>query len=54
MLGAIIDLENAGIPVRFAYDIYEEQTGKVMVKKKGGNYYLAILIISIRRNNFIW
>jgi exopolysaccharide biosynthesis polyprenyl glycosylphosphotransferase len=41
MLGAIIDLENAGIPVRFAYDIYEEQTGKVMVKKKGDNYYLA-------------
>lgn len=41
LVSALIDLENAGIPVRFAYDIYEEQTGKVMVKKKNGNYYLA-------------
>lgn len=37
----IIDCEHAGISSVYATDVYEVQTGKVMVKKKNQDYYLA-------------
>ena len=38
---ALIRLEEQGTRVRFAYDIYEQLTGRVMVKFKNGQYFLA-------------
>jgi exopolysaccharide biosynthesis polyprenyl glycosylphosphotransferase len=37
----IIECENAGISIVNATDLYEAQTGRVMVKQKNGEYYLA-------------
>ena len=49
---SIVDCENHGIAVRFAFDIYEEQTGKVMVKRKGNSYYLANPYSMIQKKSF--
>lgn len=37
----IIECENAGIKSVYATELYESQTGKVMVKRKDNDYYLA-------------
>ncbi|MBC8046247.1 MAG: sugar transferase [Fimbriimonadaceae bacterium] len=37
----IIECENAGIHTMYATDVYETQTGRVMVKQKEKDYYLA-------------
>ncbi|MFN3939217.1 MAG: sugar transferase [Chitinophagales bacterium] len=52
LLGAIIDCENSGIAITYAFDIYEEQTGKVMVKYRHGEYYLANPYRIIKNNPF--
>jgi exopolysaccharide biosynthesis polyprenyl glycosylphosphotransferase len=52
MYASVVDCENAGIPVRFAFDIYEEQTGMVMVKKKKDGYYLANPYSMVTKRSF--
>lgn len=52
LLGAIIDCENTGIALTYAFDIYEEQTGKVMVKYRHNEYFLANPYRIIRNNPF--
>jgi lipopolysaccharide/colanic/teichoic acid biosynthesis glycosyltransferase len=52
MYSSIVDCENSGIPVRFAFDIFEEQTGKVMVKKKEDSFFLANPYSIVRKKSF--
>lgn len=48
----IIDCENAGIQIIPATQIYEEQTGRVMIKIKGNEYHLTNPYSIIRKDNF--
>ncbi len=48
----IVDCENAGIRVIMATQIYEEQTGRVMIKKKGDEYYLTNPYSIVHKDNF--
>lgn len=52
LVGALVDCENFGVPVSYAFDIYEEQTGKVMVKFRHNEYYLANPYRIIQNNAF--
>lgn len=51
LLSNLIESENAGILVIPATEIYEEQTGKVMIKKKGDKYYLTNPYSIMRKDN---
>lgn len=49
---ALIDCENAGIIVEHATKIYEEQTGKVMIKIKANEYHLTNPYSIVHKDNF--
>ncbi|MBK7110166.1 MAG: sugar transferase [Bacteroidetes bacterium] len=52
LVGALVDCENYGTHVSYAFYIYEEQTGKVMVKFRNNEYYLANPYRIIQSNAF--
>jgi len=52
LYSGMIDCENAGIRVIQATQIYEEQTGKVMIKIKEHSYYLTNPYSIVHKDNF--
>lgn len=52
LYATLINLEHSGIQLMQATDIYEEQTGKVMIKKKGETYHITNPFSIVHKDNF--